>query len=172
MKNFINKVPAIVLMVWPYIFFAGMLSGADSFFGIYCLLTIVLCVINIINACRYTGEYKAKELGFWGMLIKLLHMPFYVVVMLLGMLLVVSTMAASAASNIPFVIVFMIIMGFLFMITSSMYCAKAAIAARDKGIIKKDTAMMMSICSFMFVGDVICGILIYSKIKNKTSRRH
>lgn len=167
MKNFVNKAPAVLLMLWPYIFFIGMLSETGSFFGIYCLLTILLCVINIINAWTYSGEHNARELGLWGMLIKLLHMPFYVVVLLMGVVMVVSTIASSTGSSIPFVILFMVIIGFLFMITSSVYCAKAAMTARDMGIMKKDTAMMMAICSFIFVGDVICAILIYSKIKKK-----
>lgn len=172
MKNFVNKAPAILLMLWPYIFFMGMLSESGSFFGVYCILTILLCVINVINAWTYSGEHNAKELGFWGMLIKLLHMPFYIVMMLMGAITVMSTMASSTAAGVPFVILFVLIIGFLFMITSSVYCAKAAMAAKDMGIMKKDTAMMMAICSFMFVGDVICAILIYSKIKNKTSRRY
>lgn len=51
------------------------------------------------------------------------------------------------------------------MITFSIYCTKAALAAKDLEIMKKETAMMLSITSFIFIADVICAVLIYSKIK-------
>lgn len=152
-------------MAWPYIFFIGMLAEIPSFFGIYCILTIVLCVGNIVNACNYKGEQTARELGLFGMVTKLVHMPFYIVVLLLGIMMAATMTMETNAMQTPFVIFFLIIIGFLFMITSSTYCAKAAMAAKDLGIIKKDMAMMMSICSFIFVGDVVCAVLIYSKIK-------
>jgi len=165
MKKIIRKLPIWVLMVWPYIIFLGMLVPNASFFGIYCLLTLLLCVVNIVNACKYTGENTAKELSLWGMVTKLVHMPFYVAVMLFSAMLIMSIVSGAGISQVPPIVLFLIIFAFFFMITSSLYCAKAAMAGHEKGVIKKEHAMMFSICSFMFVGDIICAILIFSKIK-------
>lgn len=165
MKNIIKKLPIWLLIVWPYVFFLGLLLPNTSFFGVYCVLTLVLCVGNIVNACSYIGENNAKELSFWGMITKLVHMPFYVAVMLLSVLVIMSVVSGSSVTGIPPIVLILIIFAFFFMITSSLYCAKGAMAGVEQGIMKKETATMLSLCSFMFIGDVICAVMIYSKIK-------
>lgn len=165
MKNIIKKLPIWCLIVWPYVFFLGILIPNTSFLGAYCVLTIALCVLNIINACSYIGENSAKELSLWGMVIKLVHMPFYVAVMLLSIMIIMSVTANTSVAGIPPIVLVLIIGAFLFMITSSLYCAKGALEGKEQEIIKKDKAMMLSICSFIFVSDVICAVIIYSIIK-------
>lgn len=172
MKKIIKKLPLWLLVIWPYVFFLGMLIPDASFFGVYTVLTLALCVMNIVNACSYMGENNAKELSLWGMVTKLVHMPFYVAVMLLSMMVIFSVTANAAATGIPSILLFLIIFAFLFMITSSVYCAKGAQAGKEKGVIKKETAMMLCLCSFMFIADVICAVIIYSKIKqNKQCKK-
>lgn len=165
MKQIIKKLPIWLFMVWPYVFFLGMVIQSNTFFAAYFVLTLVLCIMNIVNALSYLGENRARELSLWGMVIKLVHMPFYVAVMLLSIMVIMSVLGNAASTGIPPIILFLIIFAFLFMITSSVYCAKGALAAKEQGMIKKETATMLSICSFMFVADVICAIIIYSNVK-------
>ena len=165
MKNIIRKLPIWALMVWPYLIFIGMLLPDSSFFGIYCILTLVLCIVNLVNVWKYKAENAAKELSLWGMVTKLVHTPFYVAVMLFSAMLIMSIASGAGASQVPPIVLFLIIFAFLFMITSSLYCAKAAMAGHEKEVIKKEHAMMYAICSFMFVGDIICSVLIFYKIK-------
>ena len=165
MKKFVNKIPIWLLVVWPYIFFVGMLFPEGNFFGIYCVLTIGLCGANIMNACKYNGEYKARDLGFWGMLIKLVHMPFNIMVVMFAIILLVTMSATTGMQDGIYAIVFLIICEFIFMITSSVYCMKAAIAGKELGVIKNETANILGISCFIMISDIICAVIIYSKIK-------
>ena len=152
-------------MVWPYVFFLGMILPEGNFFGIYCVLTILLCAANIVNAYKYTGEQKARELGLWGMVIKLVHMPFNIMVVMLAIIFFATMSASQGAQGAPFAILFLIICEFMFMITSSMYCMKAAMAGKELGVIKSETANLLGMSSFIMISDLICAVIIYSKIK-------
>lgn len=165
MKNVMKKIPIWLLMAWPYIFLAGLFLGGSSFFGIFCVLTLVLFVVNIINAKKYSGDNTARELALWGMVTKLVHMPFYVVAFVMGLLGMLSLIAAPTAGNSPFTLLFMFIMGMVLMIQSSLYCSKAVFAGSETGIIKKETAMLLATTCFIMFADAICAILIYNKIK-------
>ena len=165
MKSILKKLPMFLLIVWPYVFFLGVVIPNASFFGVYCVSTLALCVVNMVSASSYIGENTAKELSLWGMAIKLVHMPFYVAVLLFAVMMILSVVSGASMAAVPPVVLFLIIGAFLFMITSSVYCAKGAMAGKDQGIIKKETAMMLATGSFIFIFDVICAIIIYSNIK-------
>lgn len=159
------KIPAIGLLVLPYVILASMFFAGGAFFGIACMLALVLVILNILNACNYTGDNPAKELGFWGMVIKLVHMPYYVVVFIMGFISFLAMIAQPDLSGVPFSLLVIGITGTVFMIVSSLYSVKAVFAAREKKLVKKDTAMLFAITSFIMFADVICAILIYNKIK-------
>lgn len=172
MKGIMTKIPIWLLMAWPYIFFAGLFLGGSAFFGIFCILTLVLCIVNLINAKTYSGSNIARELGLWGMVTKLVHMPFYVVSFVMGLLGMLSMFADPTIASSAITLLFMLILSMLFMIISSLYCLKAVFAARDMGIVKKETAMLLGATSFIMFADVICAILIYSKIKKNKKVLH
>lgn len=166
------KIPMWLLVIWPYVFLAGLFLNGGASFGIICVLTFVLCAVNIVNAWTYTGDNTAKELGLCGMVTKLVHMPYYVVAFVMGMVGMLSLFASPTTDGAPIGLLFMVIVGMVFMITSSCYCLKAVFAARDNGIVKKDSAMLLGITSFIMFADVICAILIYSKIKKNKKCLH
>lgn len=166
----ITKIPIWLLMVWPYIFIAGLFLGGSSFLGIFCIWTLALCIANIMNAWKYSGDTVAKDLGFWGMITKLVHMPFYVVAFVMGLLGMLSMATDPTAGGSPVTLLFMFIMSMILMIQSSVYCTKAVFAAAEMKIIKKESAMLYATTSFIMFADVICGILIYSKIKKMKKR--
>lgn len=172
MKKMIHKIPMWILMVWPYVFFLGsFFAGNDaSFVGIYTVLSIILCVGNIVNACKYKKDGNIRELAFMSMMIKLVHIPFYMVVFLLAIVMVMSMVMASSTLAAPFILLFLVLCDFLFMITSSMYCVKSALIAESQGIMKSTTARMLGICSFILIADVICSIVIYNNIKKSKKK--
>ena len=74
-------------------FFAGFLIGEENenlfsaFFLGYLVMTAVVYFMNIVNAWMYKGEDNCYRLAFFDMLIKLLHIPFYLLVFLIGVLM-------------------------------------------------------------------------------------
>ena len=165
MKSLMMKIPMIGLVVWPYVFLAGMFLGGGAYFGIICILTIVLAILNVVNVCTYVGDNVAKELDLWGMITKLVHMPYYVVVIVTGLIAFLSVMAQPSLSGSLAGMSLLALTGIVFMAMSSLYSVKAVFAARDNKLVKKDSAMMFAITSFIMFADVICAILIYNKIK-------
>lgn len=161
-----------ILMVWPYVFFLGSFFAGDdaAFVGVYSVLSIILCVVNIVNASTCKNENNLREMAFLGMMIKLIHIPFYMVVFLLTIVMIMSVLMASSTLAAPFIILFLVLADFLFMITSSMYCLKNAKLAEEEGIMKNTTARMAGICSFILIADVICSIIIYNNIKKSKQK--
>ena len=156
-------------MVWPYVFFLGSFFANDAaaFVGLYMILSVILCIVNMVNASKYKKDCNLRELAFLGMMIKLVHIPFYMVVFLLAIVMIMSMVAASSTLAAPFIILILVLADFLFMITSSMYCLKTAKLAEEQGIMEKTTARMAGMCSFILIADVICSIIIYNNIKKK-----
>lgn len=74
-------------------FFAGFLIGEENenllsaFFLGYLVMTAVVYLMNIVNAWMYKDEDNCYRLAFFDMLIKLLHIPFYLLVFLIGVLM-------------------------------------------------------------------------------------
>ena len=93
MNSVLKKVLPVVLLIWPYLFFAGFLIGEENenlfsaFFLGYLVMTAVVYIMNIVNAWMYKGEDNCYRLAFFDMLIKLLHIPFYLLVFLIGVLM-------------------------------------------------------------------------------------
>ena len=93
MNSVLRKILPVVLLVWPYLFFIGFMIGQDNetlfsaFFLSYLVMTAVVYLMNIVNAWMYKGEDDCYRLAFFDMLIKLLHIPFYLLVFLIGVLM-------------------------------------------------------------------------------------
>ena len=93
MNSVLKKVLPVVLLIWPYLFFAGFLIGEENenllsaFFLGYLVMTAVVYLMNIVNAWMYKGEDDSYRLAFFDMLIKLLHIPFYLLVFLIEVLM-------------------------------------------------------------------------------------
>ena len=67
-----RKILPIILMIWPYVFFVHEYfeyKNAHNFFTLYVILTIVVYVLNIVNALTYPKD-KVNDLAFYDMLIK------------------------------------------------------------------------------------------------------
>ena len=105
------KLFAVTLMLWPYLGIALLYLPEDAapylFFSLYLLLTVAVYGINIVNACRWKGE--AERLAFWNMLIKLVHIPFHLLLFLVGLILILAMVVPALVFVSPILV--MIFMG-------------------------------------------------------------
>lgn len=62
-------------------------NGLSWFTGLSMIGTIAVYGLNIVNAFRGFDKQEGEKLAFYDMLIKLIHIPFYILVFVLGMLL-------------------------------------------------------------------------------------
>ena len=174
MKKTIRIIPMWILMFCPYIYILDsvMYGGKREIAGVplfylYCAFVIVVCVINWINAFTYKCEKIAKDLACWSMMIKLAHIPFFILVYLFGILMLPSMLFVPMTFITPIIILILVVIDLLFMITSSAYTIKGVWTAKKQDIVSQGFAIVLTIFSFVFVVDVICAILLYRKIKQR-----
>lgn len=115
-----RKILPIILMIWPYVFFVHEYfeyKNAHNFFTLYVILTIVVYVLNIVNALTYPKD-KVNDLAFYDMLIKFVHIPFFLLIFGIGLLLLFAMVVPALIFFSPVMIMILAIIDYLLMITS------------------------------------------------------
>ena len=141
-----------LMMFWPYSLLpTGFLmaqlpiEAALCCLGVWVLLTLIVCGLTVWHAVT-----KRENAPQQGRLIKLVHIPFYVMTFLLGML----TIAA------PVLIIGLFLLDGLLMLTSSSYGIAAALRAWQQDELHPLAAALLIAGHCIFVLDVVCsGIL-------------
>lgn len=167
----------ILLMVWPYlglVLFRMLVSGKSmlgrqesSAFLSYAALTAVVYVVNVIYAFRYKEEEAEAQLVFWDMAIKLVHIPFYLIMFAVGLVFLLAMVVPALLMISPFILMILFIIDLFLMLTSSSYGISAVIRARQKGRISSGTAACYIVLHLFFVLDMVSAVLIYLKLKKK-----
>lgn len=171
MKGSLKKILPVILLVWPYIFF--LLSRVKNetagtiLFWAYLILTIVVYVSNIANACMYKGEDAYYTLARWNMVIKLGHVPFYLLVFAVGVVFLMASVVPALMFVTPVVIFYLVMIDLFLMITSSVYGISALLQAKHRGEISLKYLIGHGILHFVFVGDVISGIMVFWRLRRQ-----
>lgn len=163
----------LTLAIWPYLYFLGSLIVDDNerlqtvFLVGYIILTIMVYLSNIVYACTRKGEDSYYHLAFWNMLIKLIHIPFYLFTFLMGVLFLFASVVPALIFVTPFIIIMLFFIDVFLMITSSLYGINALIRAGYKQVVSKEYAVINSILHVIFVADVISAIVFYIKVRKE-----
>ena len=116
-----------LLAVWPYLFGVVALlgeweDGVIGYLALYMGLTAAVYILSAVNAWTWPVQ-GYRELASWNLATKLIHIPFYVCVFLIG-LVMAGAMAVPALLLVsPMVIAMLWVVGILLMVTSSVYGA-------------------------------------------------
>ena len=175
MHKKIREILPVILMVWPYLFYALCFAiGAMESIGtvllcIYVVLTIPVYIISIVNAFTYKSADPAKELAHYDMLIKLVHIPFYLTILVTGGMLVgtmaLETVLSGSTYEGPFLLGMLVTVAAMLMITSSMYGVSAAVKGVRSGQISRRKAVLLSVMHFIFALDVIGAVMMHASMK-------
>lgn len=174
-----KKYLPFILMAWPYLLFASSVMFPDGFGGIidivlvlaYIILTIPVYVLNIRNALTYSGNEAALKLAFYDMMIKLIHIPFYLCVVVIGLLCIMAMVVPAFVFVSPTIVMMLFLIDWFLMLTSSMYGISAAMKSSEEGLISKKAALLYGIFHCLFVTDVISAVILYWKIKRGINSR-
>lgn len=168
-----KKVLPLTLMAWPYLFVLFVLLPGDmsqevyfTLFLVYLVLTILIYILNIRNAFTYAGENAPRKLAFFDMMLKLVHIPFYFCVFLVGAIFLLAMVVPAFVLISPLIVVTLFVVDGLLMLTTSMYGISAAVKAAKSGMLSRRTAILNGLLHCLFVADVISAIVLYRKIKN------
>lgn len=161
----------ILLAVWPYLVLLLMVvlgKEENPFYGFILQLliaaTAVIYILNIINAFTYKAENEG-QLAFWDMLIKLIHIPFYLIVFVVGAVFLLAMVVPALLFVSPFLVFMLAVIDFFLMLTSSSYGIHALIRAKQSGRVSVKFAVIHSILHLFFVMDVISAVIVFAKLK-------
>ena len=165
----LRKAPPIVLMVWPYLLIGVLylfsLLGSDTaslIFRIYCVLTVAVYALNIWNACTLRDE---KQLARWSMAVKLVHIPFYLLVFCVGVVFAGAMVVPALLFLSPFILLLLAAGDWLLLLTSSVYGISAAVQAAVRGRIPKADAVVCGVLHCFFVLDVVGAALLFCRLR-------
>ena len=124
---------------------------------LFCLLAAALSAVYFVRSIR--KEYDALQLAKCAMVVKLLQVPAYIAIFVLGVLLVL------AIFTIPFALGLFLIDCLTLLLTGLMTVA-AAINAVRQGHCKTKETVWVIILQFIFCADVVAAAVFYRKLKN------
>lgn len=161
-----KKLLPFILMIWPYM--VAVLGKVENenlsslLSGLYIILTVVIYVLNIINAFTYRNS---RGLALYNVLIKLVHIPFYLIIFVLGLGFLFASVVPAMILVTPFLIVILFIVDVLLLLTTSMYGINAIRRAYMEGQITLTFAIVNGILHLFFVTDIVSAILVACKVK-------
>lgn len=158
MKKYI---PLLLVVLFPYSVIIGFVMGPEP--GALLIGTTLLVASGIsLGYFLYALIKKPniRNLSLACMLIKLLQIPAFVCIYLLGL---GSTMVFLVGGFIYIVLLF--IMDCIAVAQSGAIALACAVRAQKENRISKNEAILYAICSFIFVIDVVICIVLYRKIK-------
>lgn len=153
---FSTKVPVLETVMESV--FRGNIWNLIALLLLFCLLAAGLCVVYFVSSIR--KEYDALQLAKCAMAVKLLQVPAYIAIFVLGVLLVL------AIFMIPFAVGLLLVDCLTLLLTGLMTVA-AVINAVRQGYCKTGGIIWIVVLQFIFCADVIAAALFYGKLKRK-----
>ena len=126
---------------------------------------------NIVYACFLKGEKSCKKLALYDMVLKLIHIPFYGIVFLAGLLLFGTIVVPALIFVTPTIILILFFVDVCLMVTTSMYGVSALVQAARKKEVSKLYACIHVILHFLFVTDVVSAFWVYIKIRKSARKK-
>lgn len=173
MKNALRFFPAL-LAVWPYgILAIGLFeegsAGSMVFFWVYCALTAALVLFQILYCCLHRAS--ARTFAFWDLVVKLCHIPFYVAVFALGVLMTMAMVVPALLFVSPVVDLLLLAVDTALMLTSSAYGIRAAVSGAREGKLSIGRAVVLGALHLFFVCDVIGAAVEYASLRAADSKK-
>ena len=174
-----KKILPILLIAAPYIFLADIFllilyaSTHESFFGYalaimpisYFVMVAIVFIPNIICAIfRCAKGESSKRLLFWNLIIKLCHIPFYIVMFILGFFMAVLSLKLLGPI---FIAIAIAIIDYSLLLASSVYGITGIFRAKKEGKLSLSAVVLHTLMHFIFVFDIISAIYVYAKSKKQ-----
>lgn len=154
-----KRIPLLALLVMPYLVLALVMNqglsaaclelAAAIFFGV-----VLVNLLWALLAVRL--GFSARQLVFWNLLLKLCHIPFYLLVFAVGLLLNVMI--------IP-LLPFLALMDYLLLLSSSLYGVRGLWLARRQGRLSLPAAGICTALQFFFCLDVVCAVYSWLRLR-------
>lgn len=167
-----KKLPMIALLVTPYIFVFvaiviciiedGFTANALGYIGYeYLIMLMVVLIPNMVYAfVLKRNGYNQRDLFFWNMILKLSHIPIYILIFTLGVFMGMMILGIMLS---PFLFVF----DYSLLLSSSMYGISGLSYVSNRGLFSKKQVIICGVCQFIFVLDVLSAIYLFGKFRKE-----
>ncbi len=124
---------------------------------IYCFITSIFSIISFAQSLR--GKYDAKSLTKAALIVKLIQLPAYITIFVVGVIFVLSIWM------IPFTIILFLIDS-LTLILTSLFSLSGIIVSVKNGTFEFKEVILFAILQFIFCADVVSLFIFYKKLKS------
>ena len=163
----------LTLALCPYLFLPLELIPESLTYVFMLPLSFVLLAVQIriiwINF-RYpwkTDELTPVELAKWDFLIKLAHIPYFLMIFFMCLMFLIAiavpAITMAAFTMIPWAVLTDVVL----MLTSSCYGFSAIRRAKSAGSLEPGAALRHTVAHCIFVADVISAFLLWRKLKKQ-----
>ncbi|WP_138268411.1 DUF6652 family protein [Anaerofustis stercorihominis] len=165
----------LLLICWPYMLLLMFaLPDEDTRLFIlfqYLIFTVIVYAANIINAYMLKEENDFYTLAFWNMTIKLIHIPFFVTMFIVGMIFIMAMVVPALLLASPIICLILACMNYILIMVSSSYGIKAVLKMKKENILSNKEATIHIIMHLIFILDVISSIIIFNKARKEYKKR-
>ena len=164
MKKFLLALPTVL---FPYIPLILIVSGvwlpvAIAIAAVMFFVTLIFTVLYYVFAFKH--KWETKTLALFSMLVKLLHIPAYIMLFVVGLggMLMVKLIAVT---------LFVVIFDWLLMFLSGVLTLPTYIKALKGHIITGFEAIILSVFSFIFCIDILFAVVAYILISKRNGAK-
>lgn len=169
-----KRILPVLLLILPYLYLFSFNFGISDekntnlkmlfFLILWVILALVFLILNsIFVALSVAHGGKSEFFLFWNMLLKLIHIPIYLMVFFVGTLCFV---IPTSIIFIPFLTAF----DYSLLILTSIYGIGGLVQALREKKITKTAALVLGVLHFFFCADVVCAVVAFCKVKSKSKK--
>ena len=160
---YVKKILPLALLISPYLYLGYCARTGLDISTLYAYLVLVALVLvpNMIYAFVAPKlGFKSSQLLFWALVLKLCHIPIYVVIFSVAVLLHIFILPL-----LPLLVVF----DYLLLLSTTMYGISGILVSRQTGQLSSGMAVWLAIGMFIFCIDIISTLCCYIILTNKKS---
>ena len=165
----ITKIMPIIQVIWVYGLIVLFCIGGNDVslpYGLLIILCIIINVITIISALSEKKEYK--KLALINTFFKIAFIPYYLFIILLALSSsIVLSITGIGVVFLPIVYFILFVLDYALLCTTSTFGISAMTIAKKNGSLSKTAFILLTICHFVFVLDVLASIVLYFMIRSK-----
>lgn len=167
-----GRILPILLLILPFLYlfvFSLIISdenNADNKVVFLLVIWVILFVAFLISNIIFVALSVFKGIDsefflFWNMLLKLFHIPIYLLIFFIGILFV----------SLPGVVIFtpfLFAFDYMLLILTSIYGIGGLVQARREKKITTAVTLVFSVLHFVFCADVVCAAIAFCRVKSKS----
>ncbi|MDO4851267.1 MAG: hypothetical protein Q4A93_05335 [Actinomycetota bacterium] len=145
--------------------------GSEGIAGlIWTAAVLAAGTANVANAYTDRADGAPRRLAFWGMVLKLCFIPFYLLVLVGGFLLSIGlAVVPGLIFAVPVMLFMLFMIGYGLLLITSSYGFAAASRARSRGLLDRSTATVLTVAHAVPVVDVVAAIVLYAMARRTDS---